>query len=145
MNQVEIAKQKFKEGYNWTQSVLFAFADDRLIDQDTALKITTGFGGGVALTGEICGACTAGVMLLGLTYGKGITEDESYKENTYQKVQDFLVSFKKKNDSIFCRDIIHGCDLKTEEGKKIFNENNYEDKICLNCIASSIEILYEFI
>ena len=63
---------------------MFAFADDCNIDQDTALKIATGFGGGIALTGEICGACSAGVMLLGLKHGRGIKEDKSYKIDTYK-------------------------------------------------------------
>ena len=53
---------------------MFAFADDSLIDKDTALKITTGFGGGIALTGDICGACSAGVMLLRLKFGRGLNE-----------------------------------------------------------------------
>jgi len=123
---------------------LFAFADDGLIDQDFALKITTGFGGGVAKEGEICGAFTAGVMLLGLVNGRGLKEDESYKENTYQKVQEFIGEFKDKNNSILCREILKGCDLKTEAGKEFFKENNFEDEICMNCVSSAVELLEKY-
>ena len=80
MNRVEAAIEKFNNGYNWAQSVLFAFADDRLIDQDSALKITAGFGGGIAKEGQVCGAFSAGVMLLGLKYGKGLREDDIRKK-----------------------------------------------------------------
>ena len=145
MIRVEIAKKKFNEGYNWAQSVLFAFADDNLIDQDTALKIATGFGGGVALSGDICGACSAGVMLLGLKYGRGIKEDKSYKIDTYKKIQKFLELFKVKNNSVNCREMLHGCDLSTKEGYDTFKANNYEDKVCKNCVISSIEILLKLI
>ena len=51
MNNIEVAKNKFKDDYNWTQSVLFAFADERIIDQNTVLKINTGFGGVIAKEG----------------------------------------------------------------------------------------------
>ena len=145
MNRIEIAKQKFNDGYNWAQSVLFAFADDRLIDQNTALKITTGFGGGIALTGEVCGACSAGVMLLGLIYGRGLNENKRKKENTYGKVQKFLELFKEKNVSIHCRENLNGCDLRTKEGHDLFEEKKYEEKVCLNCVVSSIEILQKLI
>lgn len=145
MNKIDIAKSKFKEGYNWAQSVLFAFADDKLIDQDTALKITTGFGGGVALTGDICGACSAGVMVLGLIYGRGINEDKSYKINTYKKVQEFIELFKEKNSSINCRENLNGCDLTTAKGNKLFKDMGYEEKVCMNCVSSSVEIVQKFI
>ena len=145
MNNVEVAKNKFIEGYNWAQSVLFAFADDRIIDKNTALKITTGFGGGVAKEGEICGAFTAGVMLLGLVQGRGLKEDETYQENTYQRVQDFIGAFKEKNNSILCREILNGYDLKTETGNKFFQENNFKDEICLHCVSSAVELLNKFI
>jgi C_GCAxxG_C_C family probable redox protein len=124
---------------------LFAFADDRLIDQDTALKITTGFGGGIALTGETCGACTASVMLLGLKYGRGLNENKRKKDITYGKVQKFLELFKERNTSICCRENLNGCDLSTKEGYDLFKEKNYEEKVCLNCVISSIEILQKFI
>ena len=124
---------------------MFAFADDRLIDKDTALKITTGFGGGIALTGETCGACIAGVMVIGLIHGRGLKDKKLKKEITYKKVQKFLELFKEKNTSVLCRENLNGCDLSTKEGHDLFKEKNYEDKICLNCVVSSIEILQKFI
>ena len=124
---------------------MFAFADDKLIDQDTALKITTGFGGGVALSGDICGACSAGVMVLGLVYGRGVKEDKSYKINTYKKVQEFIALFDKNNKSIHCRENLNGCDLNTAEGNKLFKDMGYEEKVCMNCVSSAVESLIKLI
>ena len=145
MNRIDIAKNKFKDNYNWAQSVLFAFADKNLIDQDTALKITTGFGGGIAKEGQVCGAFSAGVMLIGLVRGQGLNDSEVKKENTYKKVQDFIEEFNTINTSILCNDILNGIDLKSEEGIRIFKEQNYSDQICMNCVASSTEILQKYI
>jgi C_GCAxxG_C_C family probable redox protein len=124
---------------------LFAFADDKLIDPETALKITTGFGGGIAKEGQVCGAFTAGVMLLGLVYGRGQNDQESNKEKTYQKVQDFIEIFKIENKSIICKDILMGCDLKTEEGKSTFNTNNYHAQICEKCVSNAVSILQKYL
>ena len=124
---------------------MFAFADDRLIDKETALKITTGFGGGIAKEGQVCGAFTAGVMLLGLVHGRGLKESESKKETTYIKVQEFIEEFKTKNNSVLCKEILNGCDLKTEKGISTFEQNNYSDEICAKCVSSSVELLNNFI
>ena len=124
---------------------MFAFADDCMIDQDTALKIATGFGGGIALTGEICGACTAGVMVLGLKHGRGLNENKLKKEITYKKVQKFLELFKEQNASICCKDNLNGCDLSTKEGHDLFEEKKYDETVCKQCVVSSIEILQKFI
>jgi C_GCAxxG_C_C family probable redox protein len=124
---------------------LFAFADDNLIDQDTALKITTGFGGGIAKEGQVCGAFTAGVMLLGLRHGQGVKDSKEKKDNTYNKVRKFIDEFNSKNNSILCKEILNGIDLKSEDGINTFKEKNYSENVCLKCVISSIEILQKFI
>lgn len=124
---------------------MFAFADDSLIDSDTALKITSGFGGGIAKEGQVCGAFTAGVMLLGLVHGRGLNESESYKEKTYEKVQEFISEFRIRNNSLLCKEILNGTDFKTEEGKITFKDKDYKNKLCMHCVSSSVEILQELI
>ncbi len=124
---------------------MFAFADDNLIDRETALKITTGFGGGIAKEGQVCGAFTAGVMLLGLVNGRGLNDHESKKEETYQIVEKFIEQFKDKNKSFLCKEILDDCDLKTEDGKKTFEENNYGEEVCTKCVVTSVEILQKYL
>lgn len=144
MSKMEIAKQKFDEGYNCAQSVLFAFANNGIIDKDTALKIATGFGGGIAREGQVCGAFTAGVMLLGLIHGQGINDNEDKKESTYTLVQDFINEFKNKNKSILCKEILNGCDIKTEAGREKFKEKNYHSEICEKCVENSVTIMQKY-
>lgn len=145
MNHFKIAVQKFKDGYNWAQSVLSAFADDYLIDQETALKIAMGFGGRIAKGGQVCGAFSPDVMLLGLKHGQGINDTEEKKESTYLKVQDFVEEYKTKNKSTICKEILNGIDLKTEKGRNRFEEKNYTDNICLKCVENSTLIPQKYL
>ena len=46
----------FKEGINCSQAVISSFAEDFGIDKNTALKLASGFGGGMGRTGHRCGA-----------------------------------------------------------------------------------------
>ena len=43
----KLAKDLFKKGYNCSQSVVLAFCDDIGLDSETALKISSSFGGGM--------------------------------------------------------------------------------------------------
>ena len=47
MSKKEKAMSLFKEGYNCSQSVFGAFAEELGLDFETALKISSSFGGGM--------------------------------------------------------------------------------------------------
>ncbi len=55
MTRAERARDLFFEGCNCAQAVFLAFAEDRM-DRDTALKIASGYGGGMAGMRGVCGA-----------------------------------------------------------------------------------------
>lgn len=57
-------------GLSYSQAVLAVFAKDFGLDQDMALKIPQGFGGGVAHTDHICGAASGVIMAIRLRYGR---------------------------------------------------------------------------
>lgn len=60
------ALQLRAQGFNCAQCVLAAFGEKTGLDENTALAVSGGFGGGVRC-GEICGALSGAVMALGLT------------------------------------------------------------------------------
>ena len=64
MNRIEKAVGKFKEGFNCAQSVLYSYADELGLPDDLAMKIATGFGGGMGRTQEVCGAVTGALMVI---------------------------------------------------------------------------------
>lgn len=65
----EKALELFREGYNCAQAVFAAFCDVMDIDVETALKISSSFGGGMGRMREVCGAVTGMFMVAGMLYG----------------------------------------------------------------------------
>ena len=63
----DLARELFKEGYNCSQAVTLAFADEleaRGISREMAAGLASSFGGGLGRLREVCG-CVSG-MALGL-------------------------------------------------------------------------------
>ena len=131
----------FKKGYNCAQSVLYAFCEESGLPDETALKISSGLGAGMGRKGEVCGAVTGGIMVLGIRHGWIANDDRTAKETTYFKTQELMNQFELKHGSCICRNLLNGCDLTTEEGLNFFKENDYLTKICNKCVQSVVEIL----
>jgi C_GCAxxG_C_C family probable redox protein len=137
----KMALAKFAEGFNCAQSVFYSFCDDLRFDKNTALKMACGFGGGMGRTGEVCGAVSGGILVIGIKYGRGKKDDRTATELTYKKTRQFMDQFAGKHGSFICRKLLSGCELTTEEGQKQFKENDLLNKTCKPCIQSAVEIL----
>lgn len=135
-----IAVKKFKEGYNCAQSVFYQYADRAGIPTDYALKLATGFGGGMGRKQEVCGAISGGVLALSALYGRGENEEKSQQETTYRKVRQFIDLFEQENGHITCRKILDDCSLLTEEGRKRFADER-KIEICYSCVNKAVQIL----
>ncbi len=136
-----MAIEEFVSGYNCAQAVISAFCEETGISDDVALKIATGFGGGIARSQETCGAVTGGVLVLGLRHGRGINEDSSATALTYQKTQEFMSRFTESNGSVICRELLDGCDFQTQAGQQEFANKDLKNKVCKVCVQSAVEIL----
>ncbi|MFZ5631777.1 MAG: C-GCAxxG-C-C family protein [Bacillota bacterium] len=69
MGSVELAVSSFQEGALCSQALFSTCAVKLGLDRETAMKIATPFGGGMARLGETCGAVTGALMVIGLKYG----------------------------------------------------------------------------
>jgi C_GCAxxG_C_C family probable redox protein len=105
----------FNSGFNCAQAVLAAFCEPLGLDRPTALKVASGFGGGLGAQGEICGALTGAIMALGLKFGSG-EADAAAKAETYRKTRQLAEEFKLRTGSLYCRDLL-GFDLGTPQGQ----------------------------
>ena len=132
MNSIEEAVQLFESGYVCSQAVFAAFSQDYGLSKEQALKIGACFGSGMR-KGEVCGACTGALMVLGLKYGES-------KEKSNEVCEKFLDEFKKENGSYICRDLL-GCDISTQEGVKYAKENNLFRELCPKMVESAAKIL----
>jgi C_GCAxxG_C_C family probable redox protein len=139
----DMAAEEFLSGYNCAQSVFAAFCEETGISDDMALKISCGLGGGMGRNQEVCGVVTGGILVLGLRHGRGLKEDQSATELTYQKTRDFMSRFAERNGSYLCRELLDSCDLKTEAGQQKFKGKDMKNRICKICVKSAVEILEE--
>ncbi|MEJ2052488.1 MAG: C-GCAxxG-C-C family protein [Calditrichaceae bacterium] len=137
---IKIAREKFENGYNCAQSVFFACLDEEQISKDAALKIATGFGAGIGRMQEVCGAITGAVMAMGLKYGRGINDDNTVTSEVYDKVQKFIADFQAEHGSIICKELLEGCNLRTNSGQAEFRENDYFNTICLKCVETAVKL-----
>ncbi len=140
MNRTEIALNKFKEGYNCAQSVVYSHTDALEISSDAALKLSNGFGAGFGRKQEICGAISGGVIVLSLLHGRGVNDDKQKQEITYAKVRELLDKFEAKHGTISCRRLLDGCELMTAEGQARFKSERMSAR-CESYINTVMEIL----
>ena len=137
----DLALQKFNAGYNCAQSVLFQYSKSIGMDSNTAVKIATGFGGGMGRMQEVCGAVTGGILVLGMRHGRGSKDERPAMEVTYAKTRELMERFSEHHGSCICRVLLNGCDPSTEEGKKQFKEKDLLNTVCRPCVQTVIELL----
>jgi C_GCAxxG_C_C family probable redox protein len=140
-NPPEIAVARFRQDFNCAQSVLVAFALQLGMDESQALKLASPFGGGVVRRGQICGAVTGALMVLGLAQGADTPEG---KEDTYRLGQEFLQRFESKHATILCRELLD-CDISTLEGLQQAREKGAFTALCPLFVRDAAEIVQEML
>jgi len=110
MTKSDDAHRCFMGRFTCSAAVFSAFSDDLGLDPDTAKKIACGFGAGISKTGNICGAVSGGVMVIGLKYGKTDAGDDAATEKTRALTRQFIHAFTEKNGSVCCTELL-GYDL----------------------------------
>ena len=140
VNAVDLAIARFGKGHSCAQAVFSAFAEQMGMDYQTAVKLTSGFGGGMGL-GSVCGAVTGAFMAIGLKYG-GV--DSKAKGQTAKLAREFTERFKAQHRSLNCRDLL-GCDLSTPEGRQTAKDKNLYATVCNGIVRDAAKILSELL
>lgn len=77
------ALELFDSGFNCCQAVIGTFVRQFGIDEQFLMKLACGFGGGLR-RGEVCGAVSGVIMVVGLKYGQYIANDLDSKKKCYE-------------------------------------------------------------
>jgi C_GCAxxG_C_C family probable redox protein len=144
MNCAERAADSFARGFNCSQSVLAAYAEQFGLTEEQALKVAGGFGGGMGRMAETCGAVTGAIMVIGLKFASTTPGDMQGKENAYAVVREFVHRFKGRNVTVLCRELLD-CDISTPEGMKRAQQEKLIKKCCPKLIQDAAEILDQLI
>jgi C_GCAxxG_C_C family probable redox protein len=140
MTKPEQAISLFKQGFSCSQAVLAAYAEDFGLARETALRISQPFGGGIAKSGDWCGAVTGAFLVIGLKYGRVRADDAAAKDRTYALVREFVRRFKAKHGTARCNDLL-GCDIGSPEGQKTIAEKRLHETRCEPLIRDAVAIL----
>ncbi len=135
------AEELFRQGYNCAQAVVFAFSDLPGGDSDVALRIASGFGGGIAHRQDTCGAVTGAIMALGSRHGRALGEPKARTDATYALAGQFMRRFEASHGTCICRDLLGGCDFNTETGEREFKERGYREGRCAVFIRDAVRIV----
>ena len=130
----------FCEGYNCAQAVFLAFADVTGFDKETALRLSSGFGGGMGRMREVCGAVSGAIMVLGMIKGYSSLDDAEKMEH-YARVQEFARRFKEKHDTIICRELLKGIKTDSSPLPTVRDASYYAKRPCLRFVEDAAEIL----
>lgn len=140
---IEEAMERFKNGFNCSQAVFSSYSEQFGLDCGRALKVATGFGGGMRM-GETCGAVTGAFMVLGLKYGNTTAQDRQAKEKTYEMITEFTNRFKARTGSVICRELL-GCDISTQQGQEKARDDGLFSTVCPEMVKNAVEILEEML
>ncbi|MFA5189092.1 MAG: C-GCAxxG-C-C family protein [Verrucomicrobiia bacterium] len=121
----ERAAELFQQGFCCAESVLQAIAESLDIRSEIIPRIATGLCGGVARTGDICGAVSGGVLAISLATGRNHPTEP--REDNQRLARMFLDECEQQFGSTHCEKLM-GCRLDTPEGMKFFKENKLREK-----------------
>lgn len=143
MTHKEKALEYFDNRFHCSQSVIAAFAEECGLTEEKALKIGACFGSGMR-KGEVCGACTGALIVLGALYGQSDASDLESRMTANKVNDEMMKRFAQKCGSYVCNDLLK-CDISTQEGRAYALENRLFTEFCPQMVADAVDILEEII
>ena len=141
MTRGEKAKALFLEGYNCSQAVVGAFADVIGMDMKTAVKLVSGFGGGMGRLREVCGAVTGMFFVVSILYGYDEPQDSEGKKELYARIQELAARFRSEAGSIICRELLGADGRDNGAVPSERTEVYYKKRPCADLVKLAADIL----
>lgn len=140
----EIAMTYFKIGYNCSQAVALAFSEEMGMEPKVVAKLSSSFGGGIGRMREVCGAVSGMAMVAGMFYGYDNPKDYEKKSLLYGRIQQLAGSFKEREGTIICREML-GIDGASKPIPEKRTEEYYKKRPCVELVGDAAEILEEYV
>ena len=126
--------------FTCSAAVFSAFSEELGLDGETAKKIACGFGGGISKTGNMCGAVSGAIMVIGLKYGKCLAGDDEATDRTRALTREFISEFSARNGSVNCTALL-GYDLSNPEEYQKAAVSGIFMKKCPELVRDAADIL----
>lgn len=144
MDHAQEAVDLLAEGYTCSQSVFSVYAKEHGLDPVLARKIATGFGGGVGRTGNLCGAVSGAILVLGLIRGMNSLDEPEWRDKSYALDKEFIERFVAKFGSIQCPDLL-GYNMAIPEEFAESKRVGAAKKVCPELVRGAAQILDEML
>ncbi len=128
-------------GYNCAQSILATFAEECGVSGDVAFRISAPFGGGMGRAGEVCGAVSGALMVIGLSYGRGQPET---KEAIYRMAREFIADFQSRHGALRCSELL-GHDISAAAGLQAAKDAGAFSTICPGLVNKTAQALSQYL
>jgi len=139
MTHEEKARELFLSGCSCSQSVFGAFALEMGIDQETAMKLASSFGGGMGGSRDLCGAVSGMLMVAGLKWGYASTDDLQEKTAHYERTRRLLDGFRAAHGTLTCRELLEG--LNVGENPSARTPEYYKTRPCVRFVETAAALL----
>ena len=142
MNHAQKARDLFLSGCSCSQAVFAAFSGDFGMDEQTALRLASSFGGGMGGMRETCGAVSGMLMVAGLKWGYSEVGNLEKKTAHYARVRKLIDSFKAEHTTIVCRELLsHLGELKKDPSAR--TAEYYKVRPCVMFVETAARLLDE--
>ena len=141
----EKAANNFENGYNCAQSIFMVYSEKFGIDTETALKLSSSFGGGMGRLREVCGAVSGMAMAAGMLYGYEEPKDYTGKSEHYARIQELAKAYEAENGSIVCRELLGLSKKREDPTPEKRTEEYYKKRPCEHLVRMAAGILDTYI
>jgi C_GCAxxG_C_C family probable redox protein len=131
----------FNAHANCAQSVFAACAVNSSLTEAQHLALAAAFGGGMARTGETCGALTGALLALGELHSAEMAADHATgRAKVYAEAAALIDEFRSQHGSILCHELT-GCRLNTTEGHDQFVASGARENVCRKLVVNAVEMV----
>lgn len=141
MDHRSVAEVLFANGYNCAQAVFVAYCDEMNIDKETALKLSSSFGGGMGKLREVCGAVTGAFAVAGVLWGYSDVNDAKAKTEHYALIRRIAEEFKSVHGTYICNYLLKGIANIDSKDPHPRTEEYYKVRPCVRFVSTACEIL----
>ena len=141
MDHKSVAEVLFASGYNCAQAVFVAYCDEMNLDRETAIKLSSSFGGGMGKLREVCGAVNGAFAVACVLWGYSDVTDDKAKSEHYALIRRIAEEFKEVHGTYICNYLLKGLANIDSKDPHPRTEEYYKVRPCVRFVSTACEIL----
>ena len=115
------------------------------MDEKTAAKLSSSFGGGMGRLREVCGAVSGMFLVAGMLYGYDTPGAHQEKTDHYKRIQELAKAYELENGSIVCRELLGLNEKRQQPVPEKRTEEYYKKRPCPKLVGMAAAIMGQYI